>query len=62
MTDDDSALLLRMGAEGPGETGGPAPDRLISGNPVFTTWSVQTIPQCFQQKQEPLNLIQLKES
>jgi uncharacterized cupin superfamily protein len=23
------------------ETGAPAPDRLISGNPVFTTWSIE---------------------
>jgi uncharacterized protein len=23
------------------ETGAPAPDRLISGNPVFTTWNIE---------------------
>ena len=26
------------------ETGAPAPDRLISGTPVFTTWNVEEAP------------------
>ena len=34
-------LVYRMEALGPGETGGPAPDRLISGAPVFTTWNLE---------------------
>ena len=33
--------------DGPGETGAPAPERLISGAPVFTTWEVETGPRIF---------------
>lgn len=29
------------GPTGPGETGGPDPERIVSGNPVFTTWNVE---------------------
>ena len=34
-------LFLRLEALGPGETDRPAPDRLISGTPEFTTWNVE---------------------
>ena len=33
--------LLHLRPEGPTETGRPAADRLISGDPVFTTWSLE---------------------
>jgi hypothetical protein len=33
--------LLPITAEGPGEAGAPAPDRLVAGNPQFTTWNVE---------------------
>lgn len=32
---------------GPGETGRPAPDRLVAGDPVFTTWEAETGPRIF---------------
>jgi uncharacterized protein len=35
-------LIYRMDAgRAAPETGGPAPDRLIRGNPVFTTWNLE---------------------
>ena len=35
-------IFLRLTAEAaPAETGAPAPDRLLSGNPEFTTWNVE---------------------
>lgn len=37
------ALTLDISAIEP-EHGAPAPDRLISGNPVFTTWNVEEAP------------------
>ena len=34
--------IVRMSSEGvAGETSGPAEGRLISGDPVFTTWSIE---------------------
>ena len=33
--------FLRLDTTGEAETDGPAQDRLISGNPVFTTWNVE---------------------
>ena len=41
MTDTDNAMLLGVVPDGPGETSGPAPDRIVSGEPVFTTWSLE---------------------
>ncbi len=35
------SLAMRLVAEGPGETGAPAADRLLSGSPVFTTWNCE---------------------
>ena len=32
---------MTLANDGEGETGAPAPDRLISGNPVFTTWNAE---------------------
>ena len=36
-----SENFLRLDTTGEAETDGPAPDRLISGDPVFTTWNVE---------------------
>jgi uncharacterized cupin superfamily protein len=33
--------LLPIVASGPGEAGAPAPERIISGDPKFTTWNVE---------------------
>ncbi|MCB1366979.1 MAG: cupin domain-containing protein [Rhodobacteraceae bacterium] len=33
--------FLRLTREGAGETERPAPERLISGDPVFTTWNIE---------------------
>lgn len=33
--------LVPIIAKGPGEPGEPAADRLISGNPQFTTWNIE---------------------
>lgn len=35
----ETLTLMRLEAEGAGEAGAPAPDRLISGEPQFTTWN-----------------------
>jgi uncharacterized cupin superfamily protein len=32
--------LTSIKPSGPAEIGGPAPDRLVSGTPVFTTWNL----------------------
>ncbi len=37
------ALTLDISAIEP-EEGAPAPDRLLAGNPVFTTWNVEEAP------------------
>jgi uncharacterized cupin superfamily protein len=34
-------LFLPFVPEGPGETERPAPEKLISGDPVFTTWNFE---------------------
>lgn len=34
-------LIYRLAAAGPGEPGRPDPARLVSGDPVFTTWNVE---------------------
>lgn len=34
-------LFLPLGTDGPGETDRPAADRLIAGEPVFTTWNAE---------------------
>ena len=36
-----SEAFQRIDTSGPVETDGPAADRLIAGNPVFTTWNVE---------------------
>lgn len=36
-----TGVALKLVASGPGETGAPAADRLISGSPVFTTWNCE---------------------
>jgi uncharacterized protein len=33
--------LLPIAASGPGEAGAPAPDRIVSGDPKFTTWNLE---------------------
>lgn len=33
--------FLSVTPRGEAETGGPAPDRLIAGHPVFTTWNLE---------------------
>ena len=33
--------IYRVTATGEAETGAPPPERLISGNPVFTTWNLE---------------------
>ena len=38
------ALFLSIEASGDPETGAPAPDRLIFGNPAFRTWNVEEQP------------------
>jgi uncharacterized cupin superfamily protein len=37
-------LFLRIDTDGEPETGAPAPDRLISGNPTFRTWNAEEQP------------------
>lgn len=34
-------LIYQLEQSGAGEVGGPAPDRIVSGTPVFTTWNVE---------------------
>ena len=36
-----TGVALKLVADGPGETGAPAANRLISGSPVFTTWNCE---------------------
>ncbi|WP_204113153.1 cupin domain-containing protein [Shimia biformata] len=38
---DAQKLSLPVTISGEGETDSPAPDRLIAGNPVFTTWNLE---------------------
>jgi hypothetical protein len=33
--------LVPVAVDGPGEPGAPAPDRVIAGDPQFTTWNVE---------------------
>ncbi len=39
--DETAKTLFPLKVSGEGEAGAPATDRLISGNPVFTTWNVE---------------------
>ena len=34
-------LIYRLKASGDGEVSRPAPEKLVSGDPVFTTWNVE---------------------
>ncbi len=34
-------LIFPVAPDGPGEIDRPAPDRLIAGDPVFTTWNLE---------------------
>jgi uncharacterized cupin superfamily protein len=42
-----SALFLRIDTGVPPEEGGPAPDRVISGNPTSRTWNVEEVDGLF---------------
>ncbi len=33
--------VLRITPDGPGEAGAPAPDRIVHGQPEFTTWNAE---------------------
>ncbi len=38
---EEMQKLFPLQQAGEGESGAPAPDRLVSGDPIFTTWNVE---------------------